>query len=385
MNYIIKEGNIEFSCEQYSGTLPFSISPVAIGRSGLTDENAGVIFLRSPYFKAAIDRFGVYLDQEGRKSHFGYLFPVSLLDNANEQEYERMKEWQQDMMYIGFKRFLDSCHDGKKLYDINVVETLEEIGVGEDVFIFIYDRDVEKEQTKFVPALYDKGFYVVKDPFGKEELYSSSFMKRMISADVHHKDLILKEATDSFVKFGFVKDLYVNLLPYIKNSAFRFFLLYQVIEFLIDLKKNETWFNTMATFPAKHNNELVHKLMEAGKEESLINKIFVGVRMGDDIYQDFMQYARLLYDGVDKKWNQDTDFPAFMYGVRNIIVHNLKEAIGFEELLVELSERYEKIIGSLIMSTKIDDCSTRGVYVYDLSRKYIENKREFSKLFHSRI
>lgn len=383
MNYSLKAGNIEFSCAQYCGSLSFAISPRAIGKSGLDDEDAGVVFLRSPYYNAAINRFGIFLDQGGVKTSFGYLFPVSLLDKANEQEYLSMKEWQQDLMYIGYRKFLDSCNDSNKLYQNGIViEDLEDINIKEDVFLLVYNKKVENDETKIIPAIYDKGFYVTRNPFESTKLYNSSYMKRIISGDRLHKDLTLKEISDSFVKFGYIKDLFVDLLPYIENSAFRYILLYQVIEYLIDLKKNETWFDSMNTFSAKHSNELIHKMMDVGKEETLINMVFAGVHRGDSVYQEFIDYAKQLYDGVKKERNKDTDFPAYMYGVRNILVHNLKEAIDFGSIINELAERYEKIICSMIMNVKIDECIGKGIFVYDMNLKYKDNVRAFSKLFH---
>lgn len=385
MNYSLKEGRIEFSCEQYSGSLSFAIAPAAVGKSGLNDEDAGVIFLRSPYYNAAIDRFGIFLKREDGSHSFGFLFPVSLFDKANEQEYANMKEWQQDMMYIGYRKLLDYCSEGgnNRLYDKgNVVETLEELNIGEDVFMLVYDKKVDNDETKIVPALYDKGFYVVSNPYISTKLYSSSYMKRLIAGDRHHKDITLKVATDSFVKFGFVKDLYINLLPYIENNAFRYILLYQVIEYLMDLKKNEIWFDSMNNFSAKHSNELIHRLMDTGKEESLINMVFTGIQRGEGIYQDFIEYAKQLYAGVKKDGSKDADFPAFMYGVRNILVHNLKEAIDFGDIIDELAERYEKIISWIIMNVQIDECAGKGVFVYDMNQRYKENVRAFSKLFH---
>lgn len=385
MYYSIKDGNIEFHCAQYSGSLPFSISPAVLGKSGLADGDARLIFLRSPYYKAAIDRFSISLDQGDRKSSLGYLFPVSLLDKANDQEYATMKEWQQDMLYIGFKKLLDYCHSNNKLYKERVVvETLDDIKIKDDVFLFVYDGNVEKDETRIIPAMYDKGFYLTEDPYERTKLYGSSYMKRLIAGGGHHDDLTLKEATESFFKFGFVKDLYVNLMPYIENSAFRYILLYQVIEYLMDMKKNETWFNSMNNFSAQHSNELIHNLMETGKEESLINMVFVGVKRGDAIFREFIDYAKQLYDGVNKKREKDDDFPAYMYGVRNVLVHNLKEAIVFSSIIDELAERYEKIIGKLIMSVKIDECVGKGIFVYDMNQKYKENVRVFSKLFHGR-
>ena len=383
MNYSINNGNIEFRCAQYNGSLSFSIIPGAVGKSELADEDVGVLFLRSPYYTAAINRFGIFLDRGGTKTSFGYLFPVSLLDKANEQEYSSMKEWQQDMMYIGYRKLLDFCNETNKLLkNGNVIEDLDEINIGVDVFLFVYDKKVEKDETKIVPAIYDKGFYVVIDPFESVKLYKSSYMKRIISGDRQHNDFTLKETTESFVKFGYVKELFINLLPYIDNSAFRYILLYQVIEYLIDLKKNETWFDSMNTFSAKHSNELIHKLMDVGKEETLINMVFTGVQRRDSMYQEFMDYAKQLYDNVKKEWNKDTDFPSFMYGVRNILVHNLKEAVGYSSVINELAERYEKIICSLIMNVKIDECVGKGVFVYDMNIKYKDNVRAFSKLFH---
>jgi len=383
MKYAIKDGNIAFSYAQYGGSLSFAISPAVVGKSGLADEDAGVLYLRSPYYKAAIDRYGIFLKRDGTRKSFGYLFPVSLLDKANDQEYESLKEWQMDMMFIGYKKLLDFCHENNRLYqEGKVVETLDEIRIGDDVFILVYDRNVEEDETMFVPALYEKGFYVAPNPYDTTSMYTSSYMERLIAGEGRHKDLTLIEATESFVNFEFVKDLYVNLLPYIKNSAFRYILLYQVIEYLIDLKKNETWFNSMNTFSAKHSNELIHKLMETGKEESLINMVFVGWKRGDVIYQEFIDYAKQLYDGVKKEWTADADFPAYMYGVRNILVHNLKEAIEYGDIINELAERYERIITAMIMKVKIDDCAGKGVFVYDMNQRYLENKRAFSKLFH---
>ena len=383
MNYSIEEGNIIFNCAQYRGSLPFSISPKAIGQSQLADEDARLFILRSPYYKAAVDRFGISLDQRGKVTSLGYLFPVSLLDQANDQEYAEMKEWQQDMLYIGYRLLLDYCHENNKLFvNGNVVETLDDIKIGDDVFLLVYDGKVEKDEARIIPALYDKGFYLTGNPFERTRLYRSSYMRRIIDGDVRHKDLILKEATESFVKFGFIKDLYVNLMPYVQNGAFRYILLYQVIEYLMDLKKNETWFDSMNKFSAKHSNELIHRLLDTGKEESLINMVFAGVKRGDNVYLEFISYAKQLYDGVNKDRERNDDFPAYMYGARNVLVHNLKEAIDFKAIIDELAERYEKIICMLIMSVRIDECVGKGVFVYDINQKYKENVKAFSKLFH---
>ena len=110
--------------------------------------------------------------------------------------------------------------------------------------------------------------------------------------------------------------------------------------------------------------------------------VFIGWKRRDVIYQEFVDYAKQLYDGVKKEWTVDTDFPAYMYGVRNILVHNLKEAIEYGDIINELAERYERIITAMIMKVKIDDCAGKGVFVYDMNQRYLENKRAFSKLFH---
>lgn len=224
MNYEIKEGDIIFRCAQYTGRFSFSISSGAIGKSGVSDEDLRILYLRSPYYKAAVDRFGVSLAKHGQTKSLGYLFPVSLLDKANEQEYSSMKEWQQDMMYMGYKKLIDYCDAHNLLYvKGNVVETLDELSFGEDVFLFVFDRSIEQNETKLIPALYEKGFYVVSEPVRRDKLYSSSYMKRVILSEQHHKDITLKEVTESFNEFGYLKDLFVDLLPYIENSSFRFF------------------------------------------------------------------------------------------------------------------------------------------------------------------
>lgn len=65
-----------------------------------------------------------------------------------------------------------------------------------------------------------------------------------------------------------------------------------------------------------------------------------------------------------------------------MLVHNSKEAVDDGDIIDELAQRYEKIITEMIMDVKIDDCAVKGVFVYDMDQRYIENKRAFSKLFH---
>jgi len=70
-----------------------------------------------------------------------------------------------------------------------------------------------------------------------------------------------------------------------------------------------------------------------------------------------------------------------MYGVRNIIIHNYKMANNFQQLIVDITERFEYAIFDVLTKIDISDCDNLSLMVIDKKLDVVSNVEVLKKHF----
>lgn len=348
----------------------------------IAPENIGIAFFYSPYFQAASKYFSLKVPVgEHQDEYWGMLYPIAMFDESNTILYGELKCYQQSMLFSAFCKFIDFAVSKGK---INILDGLEyhyaDFSVSDSYYVCIYDRSVFDNLGKTICSFYDKGFYFVENPYEQIKFYRSLYQETFLNSPP--KSLMLNFPSPIFDGFKYLDSMYNQLLPYVESPFFRYLILYQIVEYLMEVKKNEVLFSNIEGFAMKSKNDIREDLQSSLKDERLIELLYTGIRHNSGIYSDFCDRAKTLFENVGKQLPKQKNYIPYMYGVRNIIVHNFKTAIENEELVKDLSEIFEKIIYELLLSVKIDKVEDKSLFVWSKSLSYKENKRLFYKLYH---
>lgn len=345
----------------------------------IANENVGYCYFYNPYFKAASQYCGV---KTVGGEFWGMLCPLCLFAVENAELYKDLKWFQHSMMYDGFEKYLhDSIVYNK---DNAMLKDGVDFRLSYDIsyYIFVFDKQVECLISNYLASFFDNGFMYVDSPFVHKEYYVSQYKEDNIE---YKKILQLKKIPSCFDGFHFIQKLYREILPQKTNPAFRYLNIYQVVEHLMELKKNEILFDKLKKSPDIFKNDLREEMQDILKEELLINKLYEGINNHNGFYSDFCDMAEQLLDSINKKKPKSPeDFVGHFYGVRNAIVHNLKETSSYVSELVKLCELFEQAIYELIISVNVSQCNSLRLFVMDKDLPYKENKRAMSIIYHER-
>lgn len=355
-----------------------------IEHNEIQKENIGIAYFYSPYFQAASKYFSIKVPKtEKGDEYWGMLYPICLFDDSNAMIYDELKTFQNSMLFSAFIEFVDlaislekvSCRDGAEYH-------YSDFSVPDSSYILIYDKTIFNGIDRTIASLYNMGFYYVDNPFVPNDYYYSSYQSSFLNDS--QKNLLIKFPATVFDGFEYMDNMYKQLLPKVASPFFRYLILYQIVEYLMEVKKNEVLFDNLNNFSKKPKNDIREDLQSSIKEERLIEKLYLEIPHTTGIYSDFCDKAKLLYCNVGKELPKEDNYIPYMYGVRNIIVHNFKTAIRNEDLVRELSEIFEKAIYELLLSVKVTNNDNKSLFVWDKSLSYKDNKRAFFELYHSK-
>lgn len=356
--------------------IPQSIKPA------IDTKNCRFCYFYSPYFKAASDFCGVKLNKPDGE-YWGMMSPICLFAIENQELYDGLKDYQYSMMLDSFKHYITDYYEQQYLKTSNKKDGTDfEINLPERIFIFIYDKSVCDDIASYLPSFYEKGFLFINTPFVTQNFSYSSFKVNRI---VHQSSIVVKKVSECFDGFTFLSTLYKESLPFNFHPAFRYLQLYQIVEYLMEIKKNEELFNKLQSSIDIFKNDFRESLQKVYKDESLINMLYEGVSRNDHLYEEFCSIADNLFEKINKeKPKTHNDFIAYMYGVRNAIVHNFKETSKFEEKILKLVEIFEVAIYELMITVKVERCDEKTLFVINRKNTFKTNKKAMKKVYENK-
>lgn len=380
MKYKQEEGILEYS---NNGALFSVVCRIPyINKVAIAEENIGIAYFYSPCFQAASKFFSLKIPiGENREEYWGMLYPICLFDESNATVYDELRSFQKSMLLSAFLKFVEFAISKGKVNPQDGAEFhYSDFSASDSSYILIYDKSVFNDIDRVIVFLYNMGFYYVEDPFVQTSFYHSIYQRTFL----HQlpKMLLIKFPSAVFQGFTYLDNMYKQLLPKVDSPFFRYLILYQIVEYLMEVKKNEIIYNNLNDFVSKPKNDIREDLQNSLKDERLIEYLYTGIPHTTGIFRDFCDKAKKLFENVGKELPKVDNYIPYMYGVRNIIVHNFKTAINNENLVKELSEIFEKAIYELLLSVKIINTDNKSLFVWDQSLSYKENKRLFYALYH---
>lgn len=367
-------GNI-YNCHSY------------IPQSDFDEDNYGLLFLASPYFVAESDYYEVNLYRGKRKNRVGWIIPINLLCNTDIDYLSDLDDYLLKYADISLRKLLTFCIKKKLLNDLDLEIT--DI-LPDSVIIFIYNQDSLSlsEIDHVIPSLYDNGFYTFDDPLSANfgDLYSSQLKNREIKEAKSNgslRKINLRLIHEKYHHLLFFKHLYSYILPNNTNPFFRYISLYQVIEILMSFAFDDIYFSVISSYNtgACTKNELRERLQESTKEKELINRIYDNVSQTDPYYNDFIEAVKSLFVLMGKDSSKLNSFQDYMYTLRNMIIHEMRNLLEYSEEMTAIAECYEKLIFILLQDCKLDKNDKKGLFVLDKDYSWKINKRKMREVY----
>lgn len=386
MRMYLQDGTAYFQSNKGNMSLPYSIP--SYNEEVIDSDNLIVDYFYSPYLTAANDYYSIKIKlSKDQKSFWGMIFPITLLDTVNAEIYEDMNKFHYSMLKLGLNSLIEKFLNSDYYQDNVEYKSLNDLRLSENLFILVADKSEYSNIKMILPSMYISGFEHISDPFISKNLegnmFISNYLRGIIVNNTHENHILeLTPVSSSMNDYQFLYVLYSEIKPLNIPHAFRFLLDYQAIEYLMEYKKNEVLINNLKNFNEVKRGDLREALQPAFKEETLIKKIYEGISTNNIYHNDFIDEAKKIFDLVDKERPKEDGYCSYMYGIRNIIVHNYKEAREMGETLDNISEIFEITIFELMKNVVIDKCTDKKIFIMDKSEKYKDNVRRLSAMYH---
>lgn len=350
----------------------------------LKSSEFGLAFFYSPYYTAEDDNLEVCI----KGGHtIGWLITLSYLQEKDKDFIDQHKSWLNKFSSIGIPTLLAHIVEEEPeflIYQDNEC-SLSDIDLPVcHVFVYRISQISKDDIYKFLPGFYDEGFYHVNklsDAINESLFYKSSYEDNLIKDDKKRKINLSKiEYSDDLIKL--IRNLYEKWLPYSYVNPFsRYIYLYQVVEYFMEIAFEESLFIHIKDFNNKNinKNDLRKKITTDSEEIAKIEMVFNGFSSFHSVVLDFN-------NNVDKflsKIGSELDGKSIgkhVYKIRNVLVHNMRLAVDYENELNDVVECFEKLI-AIRLNMGMSDDHNKHMVVCDISERYKKNKKRMRKTY----
>lgn len=288
--------------------------------------------LYNPYFEIQDDIFTIKLDDSDERK--GYLFHLSLLYSDDEwTQYGLLNEY----IFLSFKWYLETHLDKVDDYFIDKLKSDD----NENLFILVINPypDPKIDFRAYELGLLSLGFsYLPND----HKIPGFNF-KSLLNG----KTITLREKTKFLSEDPFIELIIKNKIPETKEAELRFFLCYQIIEYLIRQESTNDRAIIENMIKQKYDfNSLKEAINNYQNERDTIREIFEKYKMNDRTKIDCYKKT---YDnsGLFLSYNQTNDSDIF-YNFRNKFIHYYESFTGKENDFSQLCFYSEQIVYELL-------------------------------------
>jgi hypothetical protein len=235
---------------------------------------------------------------------------------------------------------------------------------GEDIIILVLCKSSLEKIGNFnikhyMTSLYSYGYYECKPTENLKKIDT-----RYDSENPNGKKLIIQKNSPCLQKEDYVYRLFKDLLKNEEHNLVRFYLLYQVIELMIDIvlerkildeinnfKKNEDKNNKA------YNNvsKLKEKIQDILKENKRVSILMNDVKINNPTLLSYCNELIQLFDDDDSNeknnFSEEKDLGGAIYKVRCLVVHDFRKLLQktLEEKLREINKEFENIVIKIIL------------------------------------
>lgn len=312
--------------------------------------------LKSHILNRENDIFQVY--EKEVKSRIGWIFPIqALLSNEhNKAEDPHFLKYS----YVAFHKLLLNVEQYKTyIPDINPTSNYELTDFyGDEIIILILSNSEVKKIESFnienyFISLYSQGYYYCQPTDSIKDFHNS---RGALSEPPNPNKvrIYIKRISKELQEEVYLSRLFKNLLKTEKHPLVRFYLLYQVIELIIERIFVKDFSDTMKEFnenPDKNIFELKEKINFISSEKERLSKVITRVETHFDgnCKTNLLWACNDLLSSFDSK-NKDS-LALSLYAARSSIVHKLRKLSEEDLLKIEkINEEFETILIALLLN-----------------------------------
>ncbi|ENY9320500.1 hypothetical protein ACF5DM_001408 [Salmonella enterica] len=256
----------------------------------------------------------------------GYLLPVISLE-SNDHDYAADKYFLR-YAYIGIQEALCRCKENslETKLDLNKYTfKLTDIFDDELVICIIYKPHFNiTDFSKISPILFKHGYIRFDSKTSKQIIYKPS------TDDEFNNKITLCQINNSIIEAPLIDKILHEQFPIERNIAFKFFILYQIIELLIERvyqhQQNIIISNLVANVGnLSKSKDIIGSFQEISSEKRRLKLLFSKYinNFENKTTLTTSCYA-LVRDAIDQSIDEGKDMVEYFYPIRNFIVHNYR-------------------------------------------------------------
>lgn len=314
----------------------------------------------NPYLNAQNDTFKINLDDKS----VGYIFPFASIEEHNDDS-EGFDEYKQAYKYYCARSILEKTISYKEQTQDQI--RFSEIVKEDSIYIIIHKPQISNVDFRIedcLPSFALKGYYYYPVQVNPNVLKLQSDMSRdgelynLIKTRFHsfrsNGSITVKTTRNPINQNTMINLLYTKLLIESSDAVYRFFLLYQIIEILIDKQVRNDIEEVFSNRSVLTNYELVGKINDSNNTGTALNKLFAMVQFTekDEITQALRSF--ILEFNPEFKSNSPGDC---LYKIRNLLFHDFKSVFekNKDGILISLVIQCEILIHQLLISSSSNE------------------------------
>jgi hypothetical protein len=329
-------------------------------------EDYSLFILKSWVLDKENDIFQVFdkeFYKEPNRVRLGWIFPIQAL-LSNEHQYADNKHFLK-YAYVAFLKLLKNQEEYTTFNPLfsKITNNYKLTDFyGEDIIILILcNSPLQKidnfQVDNYITSLYSYGYYFCQPIENLKEIDT-----RSDSENPTGKNLILQKNSSCLQKEDYVYRLFKDLLKNEEHHLVRFYLLYQVIELIIQIVFERKILEEIKNFnnnPDKNIRKLKEKIDNISTEKKRVS-----ILINDDVKINnpnlLISCNELikLFNDDDSNEKDDIskkqDLGGALYDVRCLIVHQFRKLPDkiLEEKLREINKEFENIVIKIILDYK---------------------------------
>jgi len=315
----------------------------------------------NPFLNAQNDVFKIKLEIQNSEKTVGYIFSSASLLNDDEEDEPQFDEFKQAFKYYCLRHIIEqySWKDISDKYSVDLQTILSE----DASYLVLFKpmlKDDEFKLSYLYPSLAYYGYYNfpkkskpnVLKLIGDYKVELEKLIEQKFTYIKSQDSLKLKQIQSIEIDNNLILLLYEKYLVEADNHLYRFLLLYQVIEYLVE-KKFLSDLNVLIADRSKYNtNCFYEKILKLKETRSTINKIFseAKISVDDEVIYVLKSFILSSNSGYEKQSIGDC-----FYDIRNLLFHDYKSLINSNEKDTEIGLviTCEKLIHDLVL--KLED------------------------------
>lgn len=338
---VFEEETSEFVLKSASGEygeIEVKISyPLKVDNSYNKDEYEVYLFFNNNF--AENDIFQVY--EHGNDSRIGWVFPVQALLSNNHNHANNVHFL--PYAHVAFEKLLRAevinLVENPPLFRLESQYSLNDFYNSDQVIVMILCTRLTGvienfDICSYIPFLYSKGYY-----------WSPGDYKRPLEKYSGTKRLNIKSISQSVKNEDFITQLFKEFLMYEKHHLVKFYLLYQVIELLIEKVFNKELTGILRDLSSQSKTlfQIKEELGEIAREKERIKKLFLTYTSTDGSKSTLMTLCNSLLENVSR--DPKLNAAEALYSVRNLFVHEYRSVPSKEIPLIEtINNIFEDVI-----------------------------------------